>query len=563
MWQVMQKNLKLFFIFFIFIFFRAELAFAFTSNYFNQQWPLLVTVPHEYRQLEVHMATRYSRLRDVVGLENFLYRERLHPFLSLQVTKKSLRNFDVYRWQFSLNGKRLCHDYFVNALQSEKFFYVNGNLPQLEIRFGIGAAGELPDLSVVLARIEQYFPNKLASTELISADDCWKIVDGEPQLVWEVQLKRGTRRWFAQADANRLYYLINNTLHATKEAFVYYPNINGEGEMVSIDTDADGFLRNCCFHSLPYGKEPLMIDSEAVRFLPDDRRYAELAAYAFVNRMLEFFQGLGYRWEDSHPVQLSVHAQNINTKRLSNNASYEPANTTRGARILIADGDNHTLQNLPLDFDVVAHEFSHHVVYRTLKARHEQAIALHEGLADYFTYSATGDSCLGESICPLGSPICYVDGQCLRTAENDLQIETGQGQHTKGQVISALLWDLHAQWNIPATKVLRIVFDTVESLGVDSDFRAFALTLLHVALSHGDYSCAIIREFHERGMLHDLDCESFQPNPRLTESLPLGSDEEQVERSRCAVVGSQSNATGFLCVLLALPLLTVLLRRRV
>ena len=344
-------------------------------------------------------------------------------------------------------------------------------------------------------------------------------------------------------------------MHIEKEAFVYYPNVNATGEIVPIDTDDEGFLRNCCFHSLPYGKEPLQVESDAVRFLPDDRRYAELAAYIFANRMLEFFQGLGYQWQDHQPVQLSVHAQDISTQQLSNNASYEPASAVRGARIFIADGDNHALQNLALDFDVVAHEFAHHVIYRTLKARHEQAVALHEGLADYFTYAATGDSCLGESICPAGSPVCYVDEQCLRTADNDLQIAEEQNQHTKGQVISALLWDLHAQWDMPAKTVLRVVFDTVAALSVDSDFRAFAMTLLHVALLQGDYSCAIISEFHERGMLHDLNCENFQPNPSLTASLPLNAKGKEVEHSGCAIAGVHGKARNLLWVFLLLPLL--------
>ena len=558
----MRKNYKLLFVLLALVFLKHELAYALVPNYFDPQWPLWVKLPNSYKQIEIHAAARHSRLHSAVELESFLYREQLPPFLALQASKKSLRNFDVYRWQFSLNGKRLCHDYFVNAIQHAKFFYVNGQLPQFNMRFGMGEVDVLPDLEDVIALIERYFPDKRYKTMLVNADNCWKIVDGVPRIVWEVQLKRGMRRWFAQADADKVYHIINNNLHVLREAFVYYPNIEGEGEIVSIDTDEDGFLRNCCFNSLPYGKSPLVIDSEAVRFLPDDHRYAELAAYAFANRMLKFFQGLGYQWQDSRPVQLSVHAQDISTQRLSNNASYEPANDTRGARILIADGDNYTLQNLPLDFDVVAHEFSHHVVYRSLKARHEQAVALHEGLADYFTYAATGDSCLGESICPLGSPVCYVDGQCLRTANNDLQIEAGQNQHSKGQVISALLWDLHEQWDIPATKVLRIVFDTVASLGADSDFRAFALTLLHVALSQGDFSCAIISEFHERGMLHDLDCESFQPNPRLTEMLPQASSERQVERSGCAIVGSHSSAASLLYILLVLPLLAVQVCRR-
>lgn len=557
----MHKKFKLFFIFLAFAFLQSELSSAFVSSHFGQQLPLIRSLPYEYKQLEIHAATRYSGLRDVMGLKNFLYREQLHPFLAMQVTKKSLRDLGVYRWQFSLNGRQLCHDYFVNAIQHAKFFYVNGKLPQLAMRFGLSDAGALPNLTVAIAQIEQYFPNKLVSTAVLSAKDCWKIVNGEPQVVWEVQLKRGMQRWFAQADAGKVYHLINNNLHVMREAFVYYPNINAEGEIISIDTDAEGFLHNCCFHSLPYGKEPLQVNTDAVRFLPDDQRYAELAAYAFANRMLKFFQGLGYQWQDLYPLQISVHAQSINTQKLSNNASYEPANTTRGARILIADGDNYTLQNLPLDFDVVAHEFSHHVVYQTLKARSEQAISLHEGLADYFTYAATGDSCLGESICPLGSPTCYIDGQCLRTADNDLQIEADQNQHTKGQIISALLWDLHEQWNIPVATVLSIVFNTVALLAADSDFRAFALTLLHVALLQGDYSCAIISEFHERGMLHDLDCESFQPNPRLTESS-AGNSKRQVEYSGCGITGFHNSAKKLLCVLLILPLLVAQLRSR-
>ncbi len=535
----------------------SELASAFVPNYFQQQLPFLATPPYEYGQLEIHAATEHSRLHDAVELENFLYRERLHPFLSLRATKKSFRGIDSYRWQFSLNGKQLCHDYFIDALQHTDFFYINGKLPQLVTRFGLGETDVLPALDDVLAEIERYFPHRLVKTELLSAKNCWKIVAGEPQLVWEMQLKHGTRRWFAQADAHKVYHLSNNDLHATREAFVYYPNINAAGETTSIDTNAAGFLRNCCFHSLPHGKEPLQVKSEAIRFSSDDERYAELAAYVFANRMLEFFQRLGYQWQDRYSLQLSVHAQNISSPRLSNNASYEPADKTRGARILIADGDNYTLQNLPLDFDVVAHEFAHHVIYRTLKARHKQAIALHEGLADYFTYAASGDSCLGESICPPESPACYVEGQCLRTADNDLQLEDSQNQHTKGQVISALLWDLHAQWDIPAATVLRIVFDTVALLGMDSDFRAFALTLLHVALLQGKHSCAIIREFHERGMLHDLNCESFQPQARLTETSPPNSDKQRSEHSGCAIVTAKGNAAALFWLLLVLPPLAV------
>ena len=101
----------------------------------------------------------------------------------------------------------------------------------------------------------------------------------------------------------------------------------------------------------------------------------------------------------------------------------------------------------------------------------------------------------------------------------------------------------------------------LSALGMDSDFRAFALTLLHVAMLQGDYSCAIISEFHERGMLHDLHCDSFQPNPSLTASLP-SDGEANVKRSGCAIVGAHGTAKMLWWVILLLPMLAVPLYTR-
>ena len=201
----MRKSFKLFLVFLLFIFLKNELAHAFVSNYFRQQLPLLRSLPYAYRQLEIYAAARHSGVHDVSTLENFLYREQLHPFLAMQVEKKYLRNFETYRWQFALHGKPLCHDYFVHAIQHAKFFYVNGKLPQLNMSFGIRGTSVSPDLDDALAEIERYFPHKLARTELLSAKDCWKIVDGEPHLVlWkcsssvahDVGLLKLMGRWF-------------------------------------------------------------------------------------------------------------------------------------------------------------------------------------------------------------------------------------------------------------------------------------------------------------------------------------------------------------------------------
>lgn len=167
-------------------------------------------------------------------------------------------------------------------------------------------------------------------------------------------------------------------------------------------------------------------------------------------------------------------------KGTPNNALYQPAVSSSGyPQIMVGDGDGNILQNLGKDNDVVSHEFSHHILFRTLTNTTGESLVLHEGLADLFTFMQTGNACLGESICPSGSSACWLPDRCLRSAENDLSyLDTTyrswvSAPHLRGQLISAVLWDLAQDLNF--TKVAQLTFTASSFFLEDSGLQDFVL----------------------------------------------------------------------------------------
>ena len=78
--------------------------------------------------------------------------------------------------------------------------------------------------------------------------------------------------------------------------------------------------------------------------------------------------------------------------------------------------------NMGLDIDVVAHEVGHFIVWQGIQfsvprmdeSQKIHTAAIHEGLADFFTFASTGDACLAESIC---SADAFVDDRLKRACE--------------------------------------------------------------------------------------------------------------------------------------------------
>lgn len=132
-------------------------------------------------------------------------------------------------------------------------------------------------------------------------------------------------------------------------------------------------------------------------------------------------------------VKATIH---LTSDETINNGSYLP-DTGNGPQIKIGKGDGYAMQHLARDLDVIAHEYSHHIIYQTLKTAQGDSGILHEALADYFAYAISGDPNLAETILYLDRP--------LRTALLPADFKYNReglswSKHAKSQFYSRLLW---------------------------------------------------------------------------------------------------------------------------
>lgn len=226
--------------------------------------------------------------------------------------------------------------------------------------------------------------------------------------------------------------------------------------------------------------------------------FMETSIFTNANRILGFFASIGYTSFGSDRIKLNLHP------KVKANAQYLPTGTTNGPMISIGDGEPGVLENLTLDMDVVNHEFGHHVVFGSLKDIStsidgtRQVLVMHEALADYFAFAFSGDSCLGESICPSGSRVCAVANQCLRTASNDMTMTSGSSrteEHVRGQFMSGFLWDVRTDASVNATTFDKTVLKAVEMLSSNSGYQDMLLNLLTADReANGGAYCARIKQ---------------------------------------------------------------------
>ncbi len=313
---------------------------------------------------------------------------------------------------------------------------------------------------------------------------------------------------------------------------------------------------------------------------PTDFKMVEATTFVHSSLMLEYFQGLGYRWDEPKPLKIFLHQNSVGKR---NNAFYQPALSSEEnqAAIYLSDGDGKVLQNLGLDRDVISHELGHHIIYRTLKKTTGESLLLHEGLADYFSYSFSQDPCLGESICPDGSPVCMIENQCLRSARNQIHYDDDdffqRGPHDKSQIISGYLWDLRDELGAHYTDQLS--FHALSYLVSSSGIKDFLVSLMFadLSLSEGVHSCTLYHMALDRGfqnLLEGVDCQSphLWERPHELEAFPAlvspGKEEIKKQPSRgglsCATIKkpnkNRQNVGGLLMIFL-IPLILPIIRK--
>lgn len=415
-----------------------------------------------------------------------------------------------------------------------------------------------------------------ATGKVAKASRCVLNEQGALAPVWDLVISFGGLQYTVWSTPERIAYAAPRHFDSTTVVRAYDPNpISGALKDFTVEVDESGTLTN--EHFLSYN---FLTDTSAApngnSFVYDDSdpRFAEASAFAYANRQYDFVKSLGYTWSGPKPVKIAVHASG---NGLVNNAYYSPSVTGEPPVIFIGDGDGKVLRNLAFDADVVAHEFGHHVVLQSITSRVGESLILHEGLADFLAMSRSGNACLGESVCPDQSAICYVRSKCLRTAENTLNYADDEfryhgDSHRKGQLVSGFLWDLRKRGAMPSDTLTSYVLEAIPYLPANAGFKSLVASMLYVAQKHqGVYQNVIVDAATARGLSPE-NLDIYMTDLTGTLKTPTSNSDGEEESGKrknflgCGSIGidydqNQESAMTLVILLFALPLATSLVSK--
>jgi hypothetical protein len=482
------------------------------------------------------------------------------------------------QYEFAVNSVPFC-DLKVHAYQIRGYAtpVVMGSIPDFDAN-AVPQLHDWPTQQQALESVRRYMAGigGDSNVELQSGYRCIALDANEPVPVWKMVVSIDRLPYVVLA-GEAVFRMNPHYFDATGTARVFDSN-PFDGQLVDYTVGrliGDGTLTSDVFITEPVGVERVKSDEHRFVFDVRDKGFDETSVFIHATEALEWFNSLGFRYSSKKLFKLKPHAI-INGDK--NNALYTPETSSSGPTILIGDGDGIWLQNLPKDADVVSHEFGHHVIFQSLKEVRGESLVLHEGLADFFTFARTGNACLGESICPVGSPIpCEVMAQCLRSGETTYRLgdpDLPKEAHRRSQFISGMLWDLRKDGEIPRDDLTAIVFSGVKYLLDGSGYHDFILSLLMAdkQLYDGKYSCTIYNAALDRGLsseISDFSCEGALPSlsAGAGSSSSAGSSSPSVKstgsssKSGCATIGNNdlanSQVFGVYLLIFLLPLILV------
>lgn len=349
-------------------------------------------------------------------------------------------------FHFSVSGIPLCQfETRVHSLKDKT--YVEGNLPDSV------PVGEIPppmeesstDLKRILTRLnlEGTMKNRVNTPclawdgkKLVSALEINFQVGDLPYyaLVTEKDVLKAEARFFdavVEEDAQIYVKDPNTSTNLTLKTFTL-SGMSGGGSLCSARLKT----------VVPSSVTQAFASKSGFIYPTTDQRFLETSFFTNASNHVDWFLGLGILSAWPGP---KIDLMMDGTKDFANNSSvYIPGSTGSSPTIKVGSGDGVSLQNLYIDYDVIAHELGHHVVYQKLTTTSGQSLVIHEGLADFFVYGKTQYPCLGNLICPKNGTLCY-SSTCLRTGEFPLGFDDANlptEPHKLSQVISSLLWDI-------------------------------------------------------------------------------------------------------------------------
>ena len=554
-------------------FVRSDVAWLVQEG-FNRAHAVLALHPYQRESVPPRWALYKHGLLALQHYGELLLREQGLAYEVEIVTQQRSRQRVDYRYR--LQGYDICDLRTALTRLHDGHVYQRGRYPVTEWS---GGAFVWPARELAVESVKDMFVARLPRIEAVTR--CLLATTRGYVPVFDFNVRVGALPYRVRTDGyevlgmQRLFYDLQGEFHIYRENAVR----SNSKELFLIKIQEEGRLINRYFDTAAMtddgaSTEQLLEPSNIFDYPDTDKRMAQVSTFAHANLMLQWFEKLGFSWYGHDRVILMVHANfDPAQRRNSNNAFYAPPTrqqdgTHSKPHILIGDGDGRSLQNLALDGDVIAHEFGHHVIFKYLPATGGQAGAIHEGLADYFTYARTGNPCLAESTCPSGSHACQLEGQCMRYADHNYSWYTlqGLGIHIEGQVLSAMLWDLRTEFALAADDVNKLAFNAVQHFTSHTQLRDFIDSLLMADrdLFSGDHCVDILNAALGRGLQKfigtGIDCGNGITSKDLIEKTSAESNEKlagvyERRKGGCGTILSSPAASPYVLIILLLPLL--------
>lgn len=491
--------------------------------------------------------------------------------------------YESLDYEFKANGIPLCN-YQVRAhAMFDKTTVVLGKIPVIKTNYHTPLE-DWPNLEESLYTAKNWLEeNNITEnkTQIIHKERCYLVKDSELLPVWNITLNTNSLGYKFYVDEYQVERFENQYFHIQGKVRAYDSNPkNGALKTYNVELEGkDETLTNSIMFTDPVDTDRAKASDYNFEFDPKEIEFAEASVFTHAAFMYTHFNSLGFKWSGPK-LKLKMH---VDFGGNVNNALYQPASSTTGGfpTISIGDGDGRILTNLALDSDVVSHELGHHIIYRKLTTISGESLVLHEGLADFFTFSKTKDSCLGESICPESSTVCWKKSQCLRSADNTLKYQDARYNHLephlKGQVISGLLWDLYTDYDVPLKDVGQLAYNSIDYFVKNSGIKDFIISLFLADKTYMDskYTCKIYQAAQSRGMgdlLSGVSCENPDTWQITGAKLAAGSSSSKTKSSTgglfsCATIQNTRNVSEktqskVIFIVLTLPLLIVWIRRK-
>ena len=326
-------------------------------------------------------------------------------------------------YTFHIDDYRIdSHEIKANKLADGSVF-ITGSAPMLDYDQEGFEDTKLPSVSefdaLVVEELEKTgFLFDSAQVQIVSQEKCATIRD--------MNLKKGlcgsvrylSNEYYARVDEDGLASFEKSSFNVTATLKDVYVE-NSLGAKTDHKVNVQGTtLENGWFKVLPQVGAKIQSQNDQFVYAGDDSSEAQqMHAFSFANRMFDWYDSLGFKGAGR---QITIYTgYTFEGGMGTDNAAYFPAQWA----IAIGKGSGgNGFKKLGLDIDVVAHEVGHFIVFQGInqitdldEATNDHTAAIHEGLADYFTYASTGDACLADSVCQ-GSTFCQFSN-CLRSGK--------------------------------------------------------------------------------------------------------------------------------------------------